>query len=689
MVYEHKIVKIGGKRYISINCMNSADNSSLGNITCFRQVAKKVMQHPEADNIIFNRSYRKILNEVSFKVLREYLNSVAAMPDAPELCEPCFEKNSILRFKLQEDAIGSMVYLMDLQPCELHKKYFHSLRNVFSKTMLWDLVEQNRAKHSEAELYHVIFRDRILPGFVTFFVEPIENRTKALDKYEIAGAAVEIYEAKGRPNPIYHVTPTELNMSRKDLLLLNKAFFRLSKEDFELGRGDVLCQKVIDDLAPELDAEKKKKLARTLKRYSFGYGIVEVLLKDPKIQDVYIDSPGDKHVYVYHADFEECATNIILSAEELEKLATRFRMLSGRPFDESYPVLHAELKDLNVRIAGVTEPITFSGTGFVFRKHNVQPWTLQSFIANKMMSPEAAGMISFLMDNQKSMLITGPRGSGKTSLLGAVLAEVPQNFRIITIEDTPELPVEELREKGYNIQHLRVKSSLQRESYEVTAEEALRSALRLGESVLVLGEVRGEEAKSLFEAMRIGATGNVVMGTIHGSSPYDVWDRIVNDLKVPSTSFKATDVVISCAPLRMGEETRRHRRVTAITEVRKFWTSDPQKEGGFHSLFVYNKARDRLETAKDLRRSQLLQDIAKKKGMSMTDVLKSIQTRAKIKKLIVDAGKKNPALLGLEFASKSVNKYLELVRNQGGRRKLNYNKLLSEFKKWLKSEQKR
>lgn len=688
MVDEHKLIKIGDKKYISVNCMNCANNSSLGNITCFRKVAQKIKENPNADNIIFNRSYRKILDEDSFQVLKEYLNAVICVPDAPELCDQCFEKNSIIRFKLQEDPVGSILYLMEVEPCENDKKYFNSLKNVFRKTKIWEIVEKSKTKYKENELYHIIFRDRILPGFVTFFLEPVQNKIKTLEKYEIAGADVEIYETKGKPYPIYHVSLKELNLSRKELALLNKAFFKLSREEFSLERSKIVCEKVINDLAPELEAEKKKQLAETLKRYSFGYGIIEVLLRDPKIQDVYIDSPGDRHVYIYHADFEECTTNIILSSEELEKLSTRFRMLSGRPFDESYPILHADIRDLKVRLAGVTEPITFNGTGFVFRKHNVQPWTLQQFIENKMISPEAAGMISFLIDSQKSMLVTGPRGSGKTSLLGAILAEVPQNFRIITIEDTPELPIDELREQGYNIQHLRVKSTLQRESYEVTAEEALRSALRLGESVLVLGEVRGEEAKSLFEAMRIGAAGNIVMGTIHGSAPYDVWDRIVNDLKVPSTSFKATDVVINCAPLRMGEDIRRNRRVLGITEVKKTWTIDPQKENGFFPLLVYNRTKDRLELAKNIRKSTLLADTAERKGMSMNDVIRSIKARAEIKKAIADAGKKNKKLLEIEFATKSINKFLELARAQK-KRKINYNKIVRDFKKWLKEESKK
>ena len=686
MVCEQEIRKIGNKNFLIINCLHCANNSSLGNITCFRRILDKLRENENVDSLIFQRSYKKILNPSSFIILKEYIKIIDGIEEESDMCDADFEAFSIFKFKMLEDPVGALIHMMNIEPCKDDKKVFDDLKKKFEKTEMWKLVKENKSKYKENELYHIIFRDRILPGFVSFYTEPIPKDAKVLDKYSIAGSNIQIFQTAGKPYPVYNITPRELNLGRNELMLLNKAFARLSREEFDQKRGQIICEKVINELSPELPEEKKKELAAALRRYSFGYGIIEVLFQDPKIQDVFVDSPGDKQVYVNHADFEECATNIILSAEELEKLSTRFRLISGRPFDESYPILHAELKDMGIRVAGITEPMTFNGIGFAFRKHAVQPWTLQQFIANGMLSAEAAGLISFLIDGQQSILVTGSRGSGKTSLLSSLFIEVPQNFRIITIEDTPELPIEEFRDLGYNIQHIRVKSSLQREAYEVTAEEALRSALRLGESVLVIGEVRGEEAKSLFEAMRIGAAGNVVMGTIHGSSAYDVWDRIVNDLKVPSTSFKAADIIINCAPVRKGEDLKRNRRIVGITEITKFWNSDPQKEKGFVELMVYNKTRDRLELSKDFRKSMALKTIAMKKGMSMADVLKSIKTRGKIKEAIVKASKKNKHLLDVKFAIMSTNKLIELMK--GFKKRANYPKVLRNFKSWLAVQQK-
>ena len=680
------IIKLGNKNYIIFDWEGYITSASLGDPTCFREIAKKLREVKDVDGIIIKKSYRKILEDDSFKILKEYVNVIKTLPEFPSLCDKDFEEYSLFKFRAEESPVEAINHLKEIKSCEKDKPFFDELKKKFSKTKLWNLCERYKDKEP-AEIYHLIFKDRIIPAFITYHLEKISENAKIIERYEIEGTEITIVKSKDKPYPTYYIKPRELKLSRKKLLILNQAFEKLSEEEFEPEKSDAICEKVIDEVGEELSNEEKKELTKILKRYSFGFGIIEVLLKDSKIQDVYVDSPGDKPIYVYHEDYEECDTNIILTPEELEKLSTRFRMLSGRPFDESYPILHAEIKELNTRVAGVTEPLTFSGIGFAFRKHATHPWTLQQFIKNKMLTPEAAGLISFLVDGQQSMLITGPRGSGKTSLLSAILAEVPQNFRIITIEDTPELPIEKLRDLGYNIQHLRVKSTLQREGYEVSAEEALRNALRLGESVLVIGEVRGEEARSLFEAMRIGAAGNVVLGTIHGSSAYDVWDRIVNDLKVPSTSFKATNYIISCAPIRKGEELKRHRRVIGLTEVLKYWKEDPHLEKGFLNVMNYNRKRDKLEFTEQLKKSPALKEIALKRGMTMKEVINSIKTRAKIKELIVKTSEKNPNLLNVKFAVASVNKFLDLTKTNG-KSKPDYRKVLSEFKDWLKEQEK-
>jgi len=156
-----------------------------------------------------------------------------------------------------------------------------------------------------------------------------------------------------------------------------------------------------------------------------------------------------------------------------------------------------------------------------------------------------------------------------------------------------------------------------------------------------VGEIRSGEAKALYEAMRVGALANVVAGTIHGASPYGVFDRVVNDLGVPVTSFKATDIVLVCNPIKSPDGLHSWRRAIQLSEVRKHWKEDPMEERGFIDLLKYNVKKDELEPSEDLINgdSEIIKNIASNvKGWAgnWDAVYDNILLRAKIKKELVD-----------------------------------------------------
>jgi hypothetical protein len=137
--------------------------------------------------------------------------------------------------------------------------------------------------------------------------------------------------------------------------------------------------------------------------------------------------------------------------------------------------------------------------------------------------------------------------------------------------------------------------------------------------------------------MRVGAAANVVAGTIHGDSPYGIFDRVVNDIGVPKTSFKATDLCIIANPVKSADGLHKYRRVTQVTEVRKFWEDDPFTEGGFVDLFKYDAPTDSLNATDDLLNGE--SDILKMIAGNIRDyagnwdaVWENILLRAKIKK---------------------------------------------------------
>jgi len=314
-----------------------------------------------------------------------------------------------------------------------------------------------------------------------------------------------------------------------------------------------------------------------------------------------------------------------------------------------------------------------------------------------MLNPLAAGILSFIVDGSRTMLVAGTRSAGKTSLLSSLLVEIMRKYRIITIEDTLELPGEALKDLGYNIQQMKVAASMTKGTSEVSAEEGIRTTLRLGDSCLIVGEVRSSEAKSLYEAMRVGALANVVAGTIHGDSPYGVFDRVVNDLQVPRTSFKATDIIVVANPIRSADGLHRWRKVTQITEVRKHWENDPLLENGFSDLMKYNGTTGELEPSDDLINgdSEVLKSIAgnvKEWAGNWDAVWDNILLRAKIKETIVQIAEKQKDMNLLEApfviqCNDEFHRLSDKIKEEVGA--LDSKRIFFEWNEWLKRSIKR
>jgi len=172
------------------------------------------------------------------------------------------------------------------------------------------------------------------------------------------------------------------------------------------------------------------------------------------------------------------------------------------------------------------------------------------------------------------------------------------------------------------------------------------------------------EAKALYEAMRVGALANTVMGTIHGASPYGVFDRVVNDLEVPITSFKATDCIVIANPVKTPDGMQSMKRIVQLSEVRKHWLKDPEEEGGFVDLLKYNVEKDDLETSEELinGNSEIIKSVAagvKGWAGNWDAVYDNILLRGKIKQEIVDISEKlkMPEILEARFNALSNNMF--------------------------------
>ena len=554
-------------------------------------------------------------------------------------------------------------------------------------------------KRGDREIYSRVFRPDVIPNFTfTRLISDLPEDSEIVDQYEISSESydvslVTILRKKEEPKLIYHLVPTENSLTEDHSELLNTArkvliehqpkaeeftdtertrqvFFNISKDLLQ----DLAQSKGIKISYPDLN-----KLATILVRHTIGFGLIEVLLQDKKLQDISLNAPISMiPIFVRHQDHDECITNIIPSQEDIDSWAAKFRLISARPLDEANPILDTQLEigKIRARIAIIQRPLSPDGLSYAIRRHREEPWTLPLFIQNKMINSFTAGLLSFLIDGSRTLLVAGTRSSGKTSLLGSLMLEINPKYRIIVIEDSLELPVESLRDLKYDILRMKVRSALLKTTTEVSADDGIRTSLRLGDSSLIIGEVRSVEAQALYEAMRIGALANTVAGTIHGASPYAVFDRVVNDLDVPITSFKATDIIAVANPIKTSDGLHSWKRLVRLSEVRKHWNRDPLEEKGFVDLLSYNVEKDTLEPTEDLINgdSEIIKDIASTvRGWAgnWDAIYDNILLRARIKQEIVDISEKtkNYKILEAKFntaANHAFHRISDRIREETG-----------------------
>ncbi len=731
----------GGKRMLIIDCRDASYNPSFADDRNARFQVLKILSEVEADLVVLAEVYERVYDENQTKMLAELASmyvkfEVDGIWSYSHLGDPKLEQekdfgerhNAIVRIAHDELLFDPVLaYLLLLKECDREKARLQQLpkemqATIYYKTLL-DLkaafegtrfIQSAKAVLSKLEkvpdtnqLYRAFFEAQVKPSFIgSRLVFGDEEKLELLDEYPVKDANVQVFKHPNKTEKLYFISLPEYSLTPEKYFLVSKT--REVVATYAPGKASLsnvaksrryferVYQSTMKDIARkekiELSNEDIVGLSQVVARYSVGYGVLEVLLSDRRITDIYIDAPiGDKLIYLIHSEWGQCQTNIIYTQDEADSFVSKIRAMSGRPFDEAHPVLDFDLPDLDTRVAAISRPLSPDGTAFAFRLHKTTPWTLAQFIDVKYISPLAAGLLTFFIDSQATMLVTGSRGSGKTSLMSALMLEILQNSRIISSEDTLELPIEYMKSIGFNVQRLKTRSPIgnSENDNEVAPEEALRTALRLGDSALVIGEVRSKEAKVLYEAMRVGAAGNIVMGTIHGDSAYSVWDRIVNDLDVPNTSFKATDVVVVARPIRFKGSIERHRRVVQVTEVKKHWKEDPEEEGGLLDLMNYNAKKDELQFIEDnLKESDLFTRISNTTGLSLEELWKGIRMNAESKSYMVSLKNefKIPELLEAENTVAANNKLVlikeEQLEESGS---VDYEEALGKWKNWVRT----
>ena len=262
-----------------------------------------------------------------------------------------------------------------------------------------------------------------------------------------------------------------------------------------------------------------------------------------------------------------------------------------------------------------------NGDSVAIRKHSSVPWTLTRLIGNGTVTPYQAGLLSFLVANRSTFIIAGARGAGKSSMLSAMMFEFPLSQRILTIEDTAELPSRQMRDLGYKVQNILIDDRMNGDARQ-RAEDALRVSLRLGESAIILGEVRGEEVSALYQSMRTGKAGSSIMGTMHGDSAKSIYERVVHDMGISPEAFSVTDFIVTMGTSKERGSMKESRMVSEIV-------STAGRPGRFVDV-----------QGEDIGKSPAVKRIASSSSMRISDITDEISIRADMRSIIAETAAK-------------------------------------------------
>ncbi|HXD30454.1 MAG TPA: CpaF family protein [Pyrinomonadaceae bacterium] len=346
-------------------------------------------------------------------------------------------------------------------------------------------------------------------------------------------------------------------INRMDLTKLTS----LSPEQLH-GEVSRLAESVLNEEAMPLSAMDRERLVNEVQHELFGLGPLEPLLSDSTISDILVNS--HKTIYIERRGKLEQTNVAFKDDEHLMRVIERIVSSVGRRIDESSPMVDARLKD-GSRVNAIIPPLSIDGPVLSIRRFGAEPLRMAALIEKRALTKDIADMLEMCVKARLNCLISGGTGAGKTTLLNALSAFIPEDERIVTIEDSAELQLQQP-----HVVRLETRPPNIEGRGEVTQRDLVRNALRMRPDRIVIGEVRGGEAIDMLQAMNTGHDGSLT--TIHANTPRDALARIetmiqmtgmrLSDRAMRQQIASALDLVVQAARHADGS-----RRVTSISEI--------------------------------------------------------------------------------------------------------------------------
>jgi flagellar protein FlaI len=403
---------------------------------------------------------------------------------------------------------------------------------------------------------------RAIENALELGLAPEIDKERCLEVYPVNEPYAYIAIEASQP-PAYQVCEVNLTMGEEELLKeIRLRLYEVINVDFTSLNGnrpeDFLRQKVQEitkDFGIRLGSLGMEKIMYYVVRDLIGYGRLDPVLRDKKAEDISADGPGIP-IYVYHHSYGSLKTNITFNRDELDSLIYKLAQRSGRHISMARPLLDASLPSQDRLQLSIGSEVTTRGSTFTIRKFRETPFTPIDLINFGTLSSEMAVYFWLAVENGFNILIAGGTASGKTTFLNTISMFIPPNSKVISIEDTREI----------NLLHQNWIPSVTRDTTErgsIEMFDLLRTALRQRPEYLLVGEVRGREAYTLFQAM---ATGHITFSTVHADSVEAVVKRLTKPpIDVPLMLLDSIDIVALVSMVKVGNT--RVRRCTNVIEV--------------------------------------------------------------------------------------------------------------------------
>jgi flagellar protein FlaI len=464
------------------------------------------------------------------------------------------------------------------------------------------------------------------------------------------GTRYKIVRRKNEKTPIYIVFMPNLSTKEKKALkkIEKKAIAEITIDpesiiDSEERKRTFLKEvlRMMDSEYKDISADKKKELAELVVQDMIGYGLLEPLLEDDALEEVMMVGIK-KSVFVYHRRHGMCRTNIVFEDdEEALGIIDRIARSVGRRVDLRSPLLDARLPD-GSRVNATVRPVSLDGPSLTIRKFKADPLTVVDIINFGTMSPELAAFLWLAVEGYgvkpANILVSGGTGSGKTTTLNCLGSFIPSSDRVITIEDTAELQLP--------IQHwvrLETRPPNVEGKGEISMDMLLKNTLRMRPDRIIVGEVRGSEAKTLLASMNTGQNG--CLGTLHANTAKETITRLTNaPMSVPLVMIPSLNIILM--QNRFSHKGKTVRRITEIAEI----TGMEDGRIQMNNIFEWDPKDDKVkETGTP---SLVKAKLAELRGVKLKDVDEELQRRKEVLLYMTREG-----LRGIKEVGKVISEY--------------------------------